>query len=197
MITPSNLSTAWNLVKGKRDVIAFYSHKSNYYPQFSNFWIHDTIDFKIPGWCGMMANSYIQVNSSEKAIMLCKASLFNDKKTFDLIKKTNNPLNAKRLGRKSKFDQAVWDKYVCKIAKYAICNKFSSIPSLRSLILTTNNCFIAEASKYDKIWGIGMYNSNKNCNYPSKWNGCNILGWALMETRLDLRRNRYMDRRYN
>ena len=120
--------------------------------------------------------------------MLCKASLFNDKKTFDLIKKTKNPLNAKWLGRKSKFNQAVWDNYVCKIAKYVIYNKFSSIPTLQQLILNTHNKFIEEASKYDKIWGIGMCSINKKCNYPSKWNGCNILGWALMETRMDLRR---------
>mgnify|MGYP006105085405 FL=1 len=40
-----------------------------------------------------------------------------------------------------------------------------------------------EASPVDTIWGIGMASDNVNIENPSKWEGENLLGYALMEVR--------------
>ncbi len=71
----SDLKNNWQNLD-EQDVIAFYSEKSNYYPSFSNFWVHDTFEFVIPEWCGKFAGNSVPIKFSEKAIMLCKASLF-------------------------------------------------------------------------------------------------------------------------
>ena len=53
-------------------------------------------------------------------------------------------------------------------------------------LLKTGDCFIAEASPQDYLWGIGMYENDRNINIPSEWKGVNILGWALMTIRDEL-----------
>ncbi len=40
-----------------------------------------------------------------------------------------------------------------------------------------------EASPVDKIWGIGMDKRNEAVENPMKWEGKNLLGFALTEVR--------------
>ena len=78
------LKKHWKTLDSKQDVITFYSsvqlmNKSPPYNFFSNFWIHtDPYEFIIPEWCGKFKNTKTSIHFSEKAIMLCKASLMND-----------------------------------------------------------------------------------------------------------------------
>ncbi len=180
---PSDLVSMWKSIDGEQKVIAFYSNNANYYPCFSNFWKHELFDFVIPEWCGEFAGTSVPVEFSEKAIMLCKASLFHDLKIFNQIIKADTPMKTKKLGRKCKFDQKIWNNYVCSIAKYVVYQKILSVPGLKQILLDTGDEIIAEAAPRDRIWGIGLEKNNTNCNFPSKWKGCNILGWALMEAR--------------
>ena len=51
------------------------------------------------------------------------------------------------------------------------------------LSIQTGNKVLVEASPYDGIWGIKMAETDKMAQNPLKWNGFNLLGFALMEVR--------------
>ena len=91
--------------------------------------------------------------------------------------------------------------------------KFERAAGLRGILLGTGDRLIAEASPTDRIWGIGkcscsilcvsfpseaskklllsgMRESDPATARPADWRGSNILGWALMEARVVLLRER-------
>jgi ribA/ribD-fused uncharacterized protein len=111
--------------------------------------------------------------NSEQAYMWEKASFFNDEQTADLILKTPNPSENKKLGRKVKnFDADKWSAVSFEIM-YDIClEKFKQNPKLKELLLANEN--FVEASPFDKIWGIGMAENDPNINDPTKWRGQNL-----------------------
>lgn len=172
-------------------VLGFYmQHGSEQYPWsgvFSNFY-PCSFEFVLPEFLGVPSGVKIHCTTSEKAIMLCKAALFKNSTIFEKIKSSENPKEIKSLGRLVKpFNQKIWDSYICKIAFEVIFQKFSKGPQeFRDALLLTQYALIAETAIKDKIWGIGMHNNNPNLSIPNKWNGCNILGWALMRTRIEL-----------
>lgn len=187
-ITTNVLLSNWKLLPKQKQIIGFYSHNSDFFPYFSNFYIQEPFTFKIPKWCGVMANDTVTVKYSEKAIMLCKASLMGDIETYQNIKKSENPTETKKLGRLVKpWNQELWDNNVCYIAKEVIYSKFNQNDEYKNGLLSTDNYLIAEAAPRDKIWGIGMGANNPDLNDPKKWKGSNILGWALMEVRDQLK----------
>ena len=47
---------------------------------------------------------------------------------------------------------------------------------------------LVEASPYDNIWGIRLSANSLEAQDPMKWRGQNLLGFALMEVRDELRR---------
>lgn len=53
----------------------------------------------------------------------------------------------------------------------------------KNFLLQTGNKILVEASPYDGIWGIKMAETDKMAQNPLKWNGFNLLGFALMEVR--------------
>jgi ribA/ribD-fused uncharacterized protein len=63
--------------------------------------------------------------------------------------------------------------------------------------LNTKNRVLVEASPYDKIWGIGISADDKHIENPLKWNGQNLLGFALMEVREELLRICQNEKRFN
>ena len=91
--TPDTLSLFWKSIKNPQSVISFYSHNNGVYRSFSNFYIHDPFNFNIP--CGIFTNSIEIIQFSEKAIMLCKASLMGDEEIFRRIRICDNPKNTK------------------------------------------------------------------------------------------------------
>ena len=99
-------------------------------------------------------------------------------------------MEAKNLGRQVQiFDNNLWEDTVCLIGKDIVINKFSKIPELANRLLSTGYFLIAEAAPRDRSWGIGLSVNNPNNQYPTRWNGPNILGWALMEARDVLQKN--------
>lgn len=50
-----------------------------------------------------------------------------------------------------------------------------------------NGQVLVEASPYDKIWGIGMGAEDEGIENPLNWKGLNLLGFALMEVRDELK----------
>lgn len=122
--------------------------------------------------------------NAEQYMMAEKARLFKDDIVLKKIMKTSSPKTIKSLGRKiSNFNGSVWDQYKYDIIIRGNHAKFSQNLNLKQFLLTTDNDIIAEASPYDKIWGIGMSSKHPDAYNPKKWKGLNLLGKALMEIR--------------
>ena len=67
--------------------------------------------------------------------------------------------------------------------------KFTQNEALRQFLLSTGDSVLVEASPYDTIWGIGIDPENPNVQDPRQWRGQNLLGFALMEVRDEIRRS--------
>ncbi|GEA13721.1 hypothetical protein KUL49_40960 [Alteromonas sp. KUL49] len=65
--------------------------------------------------------------------------------------------------------------------------KFSQNKTLKDFLLSTGERVLVEASPVDKIWGIGLAADHTHVETPFKWQGLNLLGYALMEVRQQLR----------
>ena len=122
--------------------------------------------------------------TAEHWMMAEKARLFNDNDNLKEILKSNSPMEAKKWGRKVEgFSQEQWNKHKYEIVKQGNLHKFSQNPDLKEFLLNTKRRVLVEASPRDRIWGIGMGQSNANSENPSLWRGENLLGFALMEVR--------------
>ncbi len=125
----------------------------------------------------------------EQFMMEQKARLFEDEEIGKQIMDSHNPHEIRELGRKVKgFDQALWDEAKYSIVLNGNWRKFSQNRDLRDFLLSTGDSVLAEASPYDAIWGIRLSAEAPGADNPFKWQGSNLLGFALMEVRDELRR---------
>ncbi len=70
---------------------------------------------------------------------------------------------------------------------YAGCSyKFEQNPRLKEILLATKGV-LAEASPYDKVWGIDLDEKDPRARNPGQWQGTNWLGQVLMHVRKDLK----------
>jgi len=126
---------------------------------------------------------------AEQYIMVEKARLFKDKQIEEQIRQSSDPKEMKALGKKVKnFNQTIWDKVKYSIVLNGNYYKFSQNKPMRDFLLSTGNKILVEASPLDTIWGIGLKDDNPKANTPTMWRGKNLLGFALMEVRGELRR---------
>ena len=196
--TPAQLKTRlWSTMRrvdsGRPRILGFYGHHERQVNGcFSNF-AATTFSFELPagllppGSDATKFPSKVTVEFSEKAIMLCKAAAMGDSASYHQIARAGSPDIAKRLGRKVvPFDDARWQMLVCHVAREVVYQKFSKLPPLREHLLATGSQILAEATRNDRIWGIGL-NTNEDISVPARWRGTNVLGWALMQTRERLR----------
>jgi len=61
--------------------------------------------------------------------------------------------------------------------------KFSQNPDQLKMLKDTGEALIAECAVKDRIWGIGMSMTAPDRFDRNKWNGQNLLGYALMMVR--------------
>ena len=61
--------------------------------------------------------------------------------------------------------------------------KFTQNPDLRERLKDTGNAFLAECAVNDRIWGIGLSMRDPSRLDRAKWQGQNLLGYALMMVR--------------
>ncbi len=54
---------------------------------------------------------------------------------------------------------------------------------LKKLLLETKDAILAECALRDRIWGIGLTMDDPKRFDMDKWNGQNLLGYALMMVR--------------
>lgn len=127
--------------------------------------------------------------SAEQYMMAEKARLFEDEEIEKQIMNSTDPREIKSLGQKVKnFKQDVWDRVKYSIVLTGNYYKFSQNKEIREFLLSTDNKILVEASPLDKIWGVGLSSENSKINNPISWNGKNLLGFALMELRDELKR---------
>ena len=125
----------------------------------------------------------------EQFMMEKKAQLFGDETIRKQILEGQTPDQFKVLGRKVQgFDQELWDRAKHPIVLNGNWCKFSQNRRLRDFLLSTGDSILVEASPYDTIWGIGLSADSPDAQNPWKWRGQNLLGFALMEVRDELRR---------
>jgi ribA/ribD-fused uncharacterized protein len=169
-------------------IIPFYGDKGEY-GCFSNFYKLNPYEYNLPACvhCENIPNKII-CNYSEKAIMVCKASLMNDLNNFNNIVNSSNPKITKAYGRCVKnFDNEKWLSIVEFIAYDVLYQKFKSDDNISDILISTDNAILVEASPYDIIWGVGIGINNAKIYDMSKWHGKNILGYALMNVRKQLK----------
>ncbi|KAF9791865.1 hypothetical protein BJ322DRAFT_996776 [Thelephora terrestris] len=128
--------------------------------------------------------------TAEHWIMACKAALFSDTATLELIleettKAETEPRDIKALGRKvACFDEDTWVEHREEIVYRGNLYKFGQNEELKEALLGTGDLILVEASPLDKIWGIG-FTGDKAMENREKW-GLNLLGIALMRVRGEL-----------
>lgn len=124
----------------------------------------------------------------EQYMMYHKAILFNDLEAAALILLEKNPMKIKNIGRGVKnFNVDEWNKGCFSIVYNGNLLKYQQNIELKKLLLKTENKLLAEASKKDKKWGIGLGIDDINANDINKWKGENMLGKVLMKVRDELK----------
>lgn len=122
--------------------------------------------------------------TAEHFMMAEKARLFGDLATRELVLKAGSPGAAKALGRQVRgFDEATWLAHRYRTVMRANELKFSQNPELAAFLQKTGARVLVETSPLDRIWGIGLAQDDERCSDPNRWEGLNLLGFALMEVR--------------
>jgi len=138
-------------------------------------------------WPAAFSIDGVQYTTAEHYMMATKARLFGDDRTLERILAAPSPGAAKALGRQIRhFDETAWMAHRFKVVVAANAAKFGQHPDLRKYLLGTSGRILVEASPVDGIWGIGLTADDPRAAEPARWPGLNLLGFALMQARLDL-----------
>lgn len=121
---------------------------------------------------------------AEQAMMHGKALLFGDAATAAEILQATHPRDHKALGRKvAGFVDSRWVEQRVAIVERANHAKFTQNPALHALLLATAGTRLVEASPYDRIWGVGLAETDPRIQDPRTWRGQNLLGDVLTRLR--------------
>ena len=113
--------------------------------------------------------------------MYGKALLF-DPEVAQAILDAPTPAEAKALGRKIKnFDRVKWGEHSDDIVERGNYLKFGQDPELKGYVVKTKGKTLVEASKTDRVWGIG-FSAEEAVGKEDQW-GTNRMGLALTRAR--------------
>jgi ribA/ribD-fused uncharacterized protein len=125
--------------------------------------------------------------TAEHYMMAQKALLFGDATAFAKVMAAETPGEAKAVGREVRsFRKEQWQECAFAVVVTGNMAKFQQNSRLLKFLLATGEHILAEASPYDRIWGIGLQQDDEQALQPAHWNGLNQLGFALMEVRARL-----------
>lgn len=184
-------------IRSKYELIAFAG--TGHDVSYLFFWGHTAKDRSVIGkeclsqWYPAAFDiDRINYPTAEHYMMAEKARLFNDNDALEKILNAKTPADAKKLGRTVKdYDDVAWKEHRFNIVVTANKAKFSQHKDLSTFLINTGDKVLVEASPRDRIWGIGIGQSNADAHNPAKWRGLNLLGFALMEVRQYLLSDNY------
>ena len=126
----------------------------------------------------------ITYNTAEQYMMAKKALLFNDSDAYNEIMLEKNPALQKAIGRTVRgFNGDEWNKHCKQYVYDANFAKFTQNPKLYGVIIATGDKEFVEASPEDKIWGIGLVDTDSKAWDKETWEGTNWLGEAITKVR--------------
>lgn len=126
----------------------------------------------------------LSFSSMEQYMMYQKAICFHDEEVASQIKGTKDVSKIKALGRMvSRYDEHTWNGMRQIIVYEGLKAKFAQNETLNRQLFATGDAVLAECAVKDRIWGIGLSMSDPNRLDRAKWNGHNLLGYALMLVR--------------
>ncbi len=130
----------------------------------------------------------ISFSSTEQYIMYRKCMIFGDEKAAKAVLETDDPSTQQNIGKKAKgYIGTVWSGIRQMVAYEGLLAKFSQNDALRQKLLDTGDAYLVECARSDKIWACGIRIDDDRRFDASKWDGQNILGFALMQVRKALR----------
>lgn len=133
----------------------------------------------------------VRYATAEHWMMASKARLFDDAEAERAALEARTPAEAKKAGRLVRgFDTTVWERERFSVVLAGSVHKFGQDDALRAFLLSTGNRVLVEASPMDRVWGIGLAANDERAHDPARWRGLNLLGFALMEAREELRSGR-------
>ncbi len=149
------------------------------------FWKPFEVNGYLSNWSPhVIKNEGIEFKTVEHFFMYHKAILMGDEHTAKKILLVRTPQEAKALGRLvQNFDEEKWDTLKEGVMVHGLWLKATQHSEVKDLLLATCGKKLAEASPFDKIWGIGMSKDDKNAHNPNKWRGKNLLGKSWMKAR--------------
>ena len=130
----------------------------------------------------------IKYNCSEQYFMYHKCKIFDPKNNIllETIITETSATKIKKYGRQvQNFNDIFWKEKRYNIMLEALRLKFNQNEIIKQKLLETKPKILYEASKNDRIWGIGYYDKDAIQIDKSKF-GENLLGNALMEIRSEL-----------
>lgn len=126
----------------------------------------------------------VTFSSMEQFMMYRKALCFCDTSSASQILATDDVAQIKDLGRLvSNYDESLWNGVRQIVIYEGLLEKFSQNEELKAKLKSTGNAILAECAVKDRIWGIGLSMKDPNRLDTAKWNGQNLLGYALMMAR--------------
>ena len=125
--------------------------------------------------------------SMEQFMMVRKAVCFHDDSAAAQILATEDVARIKELGRHvSNYDDHHWNGIRQIVVYEGLLAKFSQNEDLKEQLKATGDAVLAECAVKDRIWGIGLSMSDPDRMNREKWQGQNLLGYALMMVREQL-----------
>lgn len=123
-------------------------------------------------------------SSMEQFMMYRKAICFHDSDIAAQILETDDAACIKELGRLvSGYVDSVWSGIRQYVVYEGLLAKFSQNAELKEKLKGTGNAVLAECAVKDRIWGIGLSMKDPDRLEQTKWQGQNLLGYALMMVR--------------
>lgn len=160
------------LLKGNEAVF------SNWYPSPLTFSSEQFMEF-----LGIETHDQ-KFENVEQGMMYGKAVLFGDMKIANKILLSNSSKEFRELGRQVKgYVEEDWSNKRYDYVKELILEKFKQNPDLLQILKSTKDLVLVEGAWYDKVWGVGIGDTDPSIQDPKLWKGQNLLGKALMEVR--------------
>jgi ribA/ribD-fused uncharacterized protein len=149
-------------------------------------------DYYVFFWGGIYSQWYASpfvsdgrsFSCAEQYMMYHKAQTFHDSDAANAIMNTQNPKEQKALGRQVRnYDDTKWREVARDIVYTGNLLKFGQNELLKNELMETGSRILVEASPMDRVWGVGLHETDDAILDPTKWRGTNWLGEALGRVR--------------